>query len=723
MATHSSTCEHQLSNDLPVVRVARADPINWAFYQEGKTVTINGFLGKRRTKSPRLTFVDIQMPTKHRGNIQVVSSWEEKGTPEHQAQMALKSIPAHSAVSITGTVKLIKPRNEHSEGEYEEDYEDQPNIDLNKPVISTKAKKLQGKPRSRECEVVLESIRCLNTFDKDIIVSDKVAWPPKFRHLQMRFDQLLFERLCFRDDIQKHLEGRLRDLGFMGVETPVLFKSTPEGAREFLVPTRKRGFAYALPQSPQQYKQLLMSGGVPNYFQFAKCFRDEDHRADRQPEFTQLDLEMSFATGKTVQRVVSQLMHSLFKTLNENYVRALVEGDLYNGTWQPVRADNAPLESRPFPRIPEEDLARSISYEEAMRRFGIDKPDLRIGIEQASQIMPITHLVSDDFKRMLTKIEDPIIEACKFRLDDAGPNASRKFMRDFFDALPNTTNRLSGESTPGVFVFDWQAPQRGLSALGHEAAAALAEAHPDHSWLECSDSDIIIVHARRNERLLRGGSTELGRLRKLIYDTTVEQGLVKRDLSFQFLWVEKFPMFSPADEDPGQGGAAGIKATHHPFTAPLSPEDVDLLRTDPLRALADHYDLVLNGVEIGGGSRRIHVAEVQEYVMRDVLKMSPEGVSQFRHLIDALRAGCPPHAGFAVGFDRLVSILCDVSSVRDVIAFPKTNKGDDPLVRSPAKTTLAQQKTYHLFVSPSLEKAAAEATAKEEEEAKEAAAS
>ena len=287
------------------------------------------------------------------------------------------------------------------------------------------------------------------------------------------------------------------------------------------------------------------------------------------------------------------------------------------------------------------------------------------------------------------------MEAWKLRLDGT-LNDSRNFVKRFFDTLPKTLAR-NPDGAPAVMVFDVQHPLSGLSPLGHEAASILSSGEDEFEALgPFEDGDILVVQARRSGGF-QGGSTALGELRAALYREAVEQGLVPRDDGFMFLWITDFPMFTPDEEvELGQQGAAGFSATHHPFTAPLTDRDFDLLLEDPLKAKADHYDLVLNGVEIGGGSRRIHIAEVQEFVMRDILKMSDDGVAQFSHLLEALRAGCPPHAGFALGFDRLVAVLCGASSVRDVIAFPKSMKGEDLAVRSPGRITAKQLETYHL---------------------------
>lgn len=295
---------------------------------------------------------------------------------------------------------------------------------------------------------------------------------------------------------------------------------------------------------------------------------------------------------------------------------------------------------------------------------------------------------------MITDLEDPIVEACVFRFDEP----PTKFIKPTWDTLPKSISK-NPDGQPVPMIVDSSKPVRGLTPLGHESAQKLLENPDDFPNLgPLEEGDLLVFQARPNKPFA-GGSTALGNLRNHIYRQAVENGLLAFDPSFKFLWVTGFPLFTPTEadaSDPGQGGTAGFSATHHPFTAPLTPADLDLLETDPLAAKADHYDLVVNGVELGGGSRRIHVADVQEYVFRKVLQMPRSGVEHFSHLLEALRAGCPPHAGFAFGWDRLVATLSYTESVRDVIAFPKSKKGDEPVARSPSKVDDHEWEVYHL---------------------------
>ena len=300
---------------------------------------------------------------------------------------------------------------------------------------------------------------------------------------------------------------------------------------------------------------------------------------------------------------------------------------------------------------------------------------------------------------MITDLENPVVEGFIFRpqredLPESGPSAA--LFDEIMKNLPPALEK-NPDGAPVALMIDSRKPLRGLSPLGFEGVAALERGDPGlEEFADLEDGDVLVFQARENKPF-QGGSTALGTFRTLVYQEAVSKGLLPRDLSFRFLWVVNFPMFTPDnDTDPGQGGSAGFSATHHPFTAPLTDADVELLATDPLKARADHYDLVVNGVELGGGSRRIHVAKMQEYIMREILKMNDQGVAQFSHLLEALRAGCPPHAGFALGFDRLVAVLTYTDSVRDVIAFPKSMKGEDLTVKSPSKITKEQLETYHL---------------------------
>jgi aspartyl-tRNA synthetase len=298
---------------------------------------------------------------------------------------------------------------------------------------------------------------------------------------------------------------------------------------------------------------------------------------------------------------------------------------------------------------------------------------------------------------MITHVDNPVVEGFRFRpsrVEEGSQLPTTAFIDELMKTLPPALAQ-NPDGAPVALMVDSSKPLRGLSPLGFEGFGALESGKfPEFADLE--DGDVVVFQARENKPF-QGGATALGTFRTLLYQAAVSKGLLPRDLSFKFLWVTDFPMFTPDNEtDPGQGGTAGFSATHHPFTAPLTDEDVELLATDPMKARGDHYDLVVNGVELGGGSRRIHMAKMQEYVMREILKMTDKGVAQFSHLLEALRAGCPPHAGFALGFDRLVAVLTYTDSVRDVIAFPKSMKGEDLTVKSPGKITKEQLETYHL---------------------------
>ena len=328
-----------------------------------------------------------------------------------------------------------------------------------------------------------------------------------------------------------------------------------------------------------------------------------------------------------------------------------------------------------------------------MVRYGSDKPDLRIPIQP---FVSVSHLIPGDLVSMLTSIRHPIIDAMVLPFE-ASPAETRNFISRYLDSMEGKQFQVNPDGAPGVFVYDSSKPLQGLSALGFEAVENLER------MLDLEDGHLVILQARKNQ-VLAGGSTKLGDLRKGIYHAAVEGGLLKPPswAHFEPLWVTDFPLFSPIDpSEPGQGGHAGIASTHHPFTSPKAPEDVDHLLSDPTKAIGDHYDLVINGEEIGGGSRRIHHAAMQDFVFREILKMDASKRDEFVHLLDALRSGCPPHAGIALGFDRLVAMVASSKlekpmSMRDVIAFPKTGRGDDPMMQSPGAMTDEALGPYHL---------------------------
>ncbi len=568
-------------------------------------------------------------------------------------------------------------------------------------------------------EIDLFHIYPLNTFPDEAIVMSETSFGPDQRHLQFRTDRQLRDRIRLRSRLTALSRKSMFLQGFDEIDTPLLFKSTPEGAREFMVPTRQKGQAYALPQSPQQYKQLLMASGFPRYFQFARCFRDEDQRTDRQPEFTQvsptelsfasqrctnrtqLDLEMAFAGPQQVMQVIEKLLHESLMPVVVPFSRPTRTADqiitFNDGT--PDVNDEPALHMRRRPsEIPR------ISYHAAMEHYGTDKPDRRLG----SAIKRIDEIVPPNLKGMLTSLPDPIIEIVKISLRGSDPAQSRKFITSFLDSPTGEPYTKNPDGMPGITVYDPEKPLGGLASFGHDGAETIMQLmHP-------GIGDLLLVQSRPNKPFQGEGSTTLGRLRSEVAHAANKQTMLKRSLDgFAMMWVTHFPLFTPlkAEDDVGQGGSAGICSTHHPFTAPLAGEKLDLVNlvNDPLSLLGDSFDLVINGVEVGGGSRRIHDSKMQEFILKDVLKLSGDRVESFRHLLKALEMGCPPHAGFAMGFDRLLAVLSGVESVRDVIAFPKDGQGVDRLVKAPSAITEEMLKTYHLKVSDEVE---AEGTAK-----------
>ncbi|KAG5914771.1 hypothetical protein E4U42_000309 [Claviceps africana] len=629
---------------------------------------LTGFIGKRRNVGKKLSFADLTTPS---GEVVQLCSHADDSSSDLHSQF--RQIPAFAPV-------IVQTRTEP-------------------PQQPAGGETSRETPDATKRTLYLHKIQALNSVPKDLIVTSDVQFPQTKRHLQIRFHPELNARLRFRSWLKGQLNQRLLEMGFTDVETPTLFKSTSEGAREFLVPTRQRGTAYALSQSPQQYKQVLMAGGISRYMQWARCYRDEDLRTDRQPEFSQLDMEWAFAGANRVQQDVNDIIVTALSKLQPartyqdvrgeripNMAALTSAGDVTASTASTASTDEHPVYT-----------FTSLTFAESIAAYGSDKPDLRIPnrIHAIKDMEPYRNFVG-----MITHLSDPLVEAFTLPLQNCSPSQARKFVINFMDNLPPAlANNPDGK--PQVLIHDSSQPLSGFSSLGFEYESLLQQLCSKDQ--QVNDGDLVVFQAREKPQgQYCLGSTKIGDVRNALWKALVEEGLMSKPRlgepnSLQFAWVTEFPMFKPVEEgEPGQGGAAGISAAHHPFTAPLSDADLAALFTDPLQARSAAYDLVLNGVEIGGGSERIHVAEIQEFIMRDVLKMTEQRIQDFAHLFGALGAGCPPHAGFALGFDRLTALLTDTSTVRDVIAFPKTMKGEDPFVRSPSQMSDEQLAPYGL---------------------------
>jgi aspartyl-tRNA synthetase len=460
-----------------------------------------------------------------------------------------------------------------------------------------------------------------------------------YRYLDLRRARNL-EIMQLRHKAAKATRDYLNDSDFIEVETPILFKSTPEGAREFLVPSRLNpGEFYALAQSPQQYKQMLMVAGVERYYQLARCFRDEDLRADRQPEFTQIDIEISFIDRKRMYLLIEGLLKHIWKeTLH-------VDIDL------------------PFPKI---------SYQEAMDRYGSDKPDTRFPLE-------INDLTST-FKNSAFKVfAETIKKGGVIKAFNAKGLAD--ITQGELKTLEQTAISLGAKGLAFIKAENnqWKSPI--LKFLSEQEKTTLKQR------LDIQEGDIVFFSATQWTQ----ACTILGRIRLEVAQLLSRRGKLKiPNNAYHFLWVTDFPLLL-FDEEQGRYVSA-----HHPFTAPV-PEDIEKLETNPKSVHGQHYDIVLNGVELGGGSIRIHQSQLQRKVFEKVLKIAPQVIeNRFGYMLEAFSYGAPPHGGIALGFDRLVAILAKTKSIRDVIAFPKTQKGQCLMSKSPGPVKPEQLREVYL---------------------------
>lgn len=483
---------------------------------------------------------------------------------------------------------------------------------------------IKGKVAERESKNSAMDTGDIEVIADDLVIYSEADTPPiyikdddnvddnlrlKYRYLDLRKKKMQ-DNLTFRHKLTKIARDYFDEQGFTEVETPMLIKSTPEGARDYLVPSRaNRGHFYALPQSPQTYKQLLMVGGTDRYMQIVKCFRDEDLRADRQPEFTQIDLEMSFVDVDDVIEVQEGFLKRVFKELKGVDIQT------------------------PLPRI---------TYDEAMRRYGSDKPDVRFGFE----LCDITDLVKDCGFKVFT---DAVSAGGSVR-GICITGGAGQYTRKKIDKLTEMVKSYGAKGLVWIKVEEDAVSSSVNKFFSQDELSAIAER------MGAGAGDLILIVSDRDKVVF----DSLGFLRRHIAG---EMGLLDDD-EYRLLWVVDFPLFEYDEE------TDSYQAMHHPFTSPKE-EDAELLKTDPVKAKANAYDIVLNGVELGGGSIRIHDRQMQEDMFR-ALDMDSDTIEEkFGFLVEAFRYGTPPHGGLAYGLDRFVMLLTGEKSIREVIAFPK----------------------------------------------------
>ncbi|MEW6280575.1 MAG: aspartate--tRNA ligase [Candidatus Eremiobacterota bacterium] len=492
-----------------------------------------------------------------------------------------------------------------------------------------------------QVELVAHRVRILNPCKElPMQIAEEFQQVDEAKRMQYRYLDLrrpkMARNLVLRHRFAKAVRDYLDSVGFLEIETPMLVRSTPEGARDYLVPSRVHpGEFYALPQSPQLFKQLLMVSGLDRYFQIARCFRDEDLRADRQPEFTQIDMEMSFVSQDDVFEVVEGMLGHV---------------------WSNVIGQPVPV---PFRRMP---------YREAMERYGIDKPDLRFGMELFD--------VGSSIKGSGLKAFEDALEAGGVVKALALPGQARA-SRSETDKL----NELAqGLGLKGLFFACRQDGGFKSSILKHVGAEKLEAVF---SAVGAGEDSLVVMAAGPRDSL----NSALGKLRN---ELARRFNLIPAG-RFEFLWVVDFPLFSYNEEE------QRLEPEHHPFTSP-HPEDAHMLDSEPRRVRAAAYDLVLNGNEVASGSIRIHQREMQEKVLGCIGLTLQDARQKFGFLLDAFEYGAPPHGGLALGFDRLVAICCGVDSIREVIAFPKNASAADPMTGAPVEVGPDQLDILHLAV-------------------------
>ncbi|KAI6105528.1 hypothetical protein F5141DRAFT_1124249 [Pisolithus sp. B1] len=598
----------------------------------GVRVVLAGWLLPERKVSKAMSFFPIK---DSHGTTQLVVRRKRDSCAGDLA--ALSDIPVESTVLIEGEVRVRPEGSRRGDGTGDVEVEVSNFVLLN--------------PANRNLPFVPSDEHCL--------VNEELR--AEFRHLDLR-RAALTNNIKKRSTVSRVIRDTLHHEGFLEVETPLLLKSSPEGAREFLVPSRvgrsahepdMRPLFYSLPQSPQQPKQLLIcSGAIDKYFQIAKCFRDEDGRKDRQPEFTQIDLEMAYVSWGPVRHISGS--QAVKWQIGGHEVRAVVES-LIRNIWQQV--ENVALPSS----------FDVMTYAEAMSSYGSDKPDTRFPLK----IVNVSSLLPDQHRAQLEG-SGVTLEALVIRQSDCQLFLSANdgnLEEPGVDRITITTdNEFNWLDNCRVTRFD--------IPLAAEKYAAI------NRTLGVNPGDCIWISQRRS--IIEGGSTALGRIRIRLAEITEKLGDYTPPTTPHFLWVTEFPLFTKADPDKNFLAHGRWSSTHHPFTAPMW-QDIEAMyagRVSQVRG--QHYDLVLNGVEIGGGSVRVHDAAMQDYIFTQVLQLTDSEKATFEHLLHALRCGAPPHGGIAIGFDRLMSILCKTASIRDVIAFPKTGAGTDPLFKSPA---------------------------------------